>query len=90
MTATEDTVAETMTVVITLGVTDGGFDAGWIGAFSLVGGTMSARVVMRVEPTLLARGGGGSTGGGGKGGGNGGGGNGKASNSSLGYSTIVG
>ncbi len=50
VTATEDTVAETMTVVITLGVTDGNYDAGWIGAFSLVGGTMSARVVMRAEP----------------------------------------
>jgi len=48
--ATEDTVAETMTVVITLGVTDGSFDAGFFGAFSLVGGTLAARVVMRAEP----------------------------------------
>ena len=48
--ATEDTVAETMTVVITLGVSDGSFDAGFFGAFSLVGGTLAARVVMRAEP----------------------------------------
>jgi Flp pilus assembly protein TadG len=46
----EDTVASTMTVVITLGVTDGSFDAGFIGALSLVGGTLAARVVMRAEP----------------------------------------
>jgi len=51
VTTTEDTVAETMTVVITLGVSDGSFDAGFFGAFSLVGGTMAARVVMRAEPT---------------------------------------
>ena len=50
VTATEDTVAETMTVVITLSVTDGSFDAGFFGAFSLVGGTLAARVVMRAEP----------------------------------------
>ena len=50
VTATEDTVAETMTVVITLGVSDGSFDAGFFGAFSLVGGTLAARVVMRAEP----------------------------------------
>jgi Flp pilus assembly protein TadG len=49
--ATEDPVAETMTVVITLGVTDGSFDAGFFGAFSLVGGTLGARVVARAEPT---------------------------------------
>lgn len=50
--ATEDTVASTMTVVITLGVVqDGSFDAGYFGALTLVGGTMSARVVMRAEPT---------------------------------------
>jgi Flp pilus assembly protein TadG len=48
--ATEDTVTETMTVVITLGVTDGSYDAGFFGAFSLVGGTLAARVVMRAEP----------------------------------------
>ncbi len=51
VTATEDTVTETMTVVITLGVTDGSYDAGFFGAFSLVGGTLAARVVMRAEPT---------------------------------------
>ena len=51
VTATEDTVAETMTVVITLGVSDGSFDAGFFGAFSLVGGTLAARVVMRAEPS---------------------------------------
>ena len=52
VTATEDTVAETMTVVITLGVTDGSYDGGFPELFlSLVGGTMSARVVMRAEPT---------------------------------------
>ncbi len=50
VTATEDTVTETMTVVITLGVTDGSYDAGFFGAFSLVGGTLAARVVMRAEP----------------------------------------
>ncbi len=49
--AAEDTVASTMTVVITLGVTDGSFDAGFFGALSLVGGTLAARVVMRAEPT---------------------------------------
>ena len=48
--ATEDTVASTMTVVITLGVTDASFDAGYFGALTLVGGTMAARVVMRAEP----------------------------------------
>ena len=51
VTATEDTVAETMTVVITLGVSDGSFDAGFFGAFSLVGDTLAARVVMRAEPS---------------------------------------
>ncbi len=51
VTATEDTVASTMTVVITLGVADGSFDAGFFGAFALVGGTLAARVVMRAEPT---------------------------------------
>ena len=52
VTATEDTVNSKMTVVITLGeVTDGSFDAGFFGAFSLVGGTLAARVVMRAEPT---------------------------------------
>ncbi len=51
VTATEDLVTETMTVVITLGVTDGSFDAGFFGAISLVGGTLAARVVMRAEPT---------------------------------------
>ncbi len=40
-----------MTVVITLGVTDGSFDAGFFGAFTLVGGMLAARVVMRAEPT---------------------------------------
>jgi Flp pilus assembly protein TadG len=49
--ATEDAAASTMTVVITLGVADGSFDAGFFGAFSLVGGTMAARVVMRSAPT---------------------------------------
>jgi len=49
VTATED--ADAMTVVITLGVTDGSFDAGFFGAFSLVGGTLAARVRMRAEPT---------------------------------------
>jgi hypothetical protein len=49
--ATEDPVASTMTVVITLGVADSGFDAGFFGAFSLIGGTMAARVVMRSAPT---------------------------------------
>ncbi len=48
---TEDPVASTMTVVITLGVADSSFDAAFFGAFSLVGGTMAARVVMRSEPT---------------------------------------
>jgi Flp pilus assembly protein TadG len=47
---TEDTVLSKMTVVITLGVGDGSFDAGFFGAFSLVGGTLAARVVMRAEP----------------------------------------
>ena len=36
-----------MTVVITLGVTDSSFDAGFFGAFSLVGGTLAARGVFR-------------------------------------------
>jgi Flp pilus assembly protein TadG len=49
--ATEDPEQETMTVVITLGVSDSSFDAGFFGAFALVGGTMAARVVMRAEPT---------------------------------------
>ena len=49
--ATEDTAASKMTVVITLGVTDGSFDAGFLGAFTLVGGTIAARVVMRSEPS---------------------------------------
>jgi len=48
---TEDPVASTMTVVITLSVADSSFDAAFFGAFSLVGGTMAARVVMRAEPT---------------------------------------
>ncbi len=50
VTATEDPVTSTITVVITLAVTDGSFDAGFFGAFSLVGGTLAARVVMRAEP----------------------------------------
>ena len=50
VTATEDPATSTITVVITLGVTDGSFDAGFFGAFSLVGGTLAARVVMRSEP----------------------------------------
>ena len=49
VTATED--ADRMIVEITLGVTDGSFDAGFFGAFTLVGGTLAARVVMRAEPT---------------------------------------
>jgi hypothetical protein len=49
--ATEDAAASTMTVVITLGVADGSLDAGFFGAFSIVGGTMAARVVMRSAPT---------------------------------------
>jgi len=47
---TEDTVAETMTVVIILGVGDGTYPAGFWGAFTLVGGSLAARVVMRAEP----------------------------------------
>ena len=50
VTATEDPVTSTITVVITLGVTDGNFDAGHFGAFTLVGGALAARVVMRAEP----------------------------------------
>ncbi len=49
VTATED--ADRMIVEITLGVTDGSFDAEFFGAFSLVGGTLAARVVARAEPT---------------------------------------
>ena len=51
VTATENLDTSRMTVVITLGVSDGSFDAGFFGAFSLVGGTLAARVVMRAEPT---------------------------------------
>ncbi len=47
---TKDTVAETMTVVIILGVGDGTYPAGFWGAFTLVGGSLAARVVMRAEP----------------------------------------
>jgi Flp pilus assembly protein TadG len=49
--ATEDEAASTMTVVIRLGAGDAAFDAGFLGGFSLVGGTMAARVVMRTAPT---------------------------------------
>ena len=49
--ATEDKTESTVTVVITLGVADNGLDAGLLGAFTLVGGTLNARVVMRAEPT---------------------------------------
>jgi Flp pilus assembly protein TadG len=51
VTATEDVNPRRMTVVITLAVTEGSFDAGFFGALQLVGGTMAARVVMRAEPT---------------------------------------
>ena len=51
VTATENLDTSRMTVVITLAVTDSSFDAGFFGAFSLVGGTLAARVVMRAEPT---------------------------------------
>ncbi len=51
MTAEENPDTSKMTVVITLGVADSSFDGGLFGAFSLVGGTMVARVVMRAEPT---------------------------------------
>ena len=50
--------ASTMTVVITLDVANGSFDGGYLGSFTLVGGLMSARVVMPIPPdppVVLAR-----------------------------------